>query len=235
VTEQRSSSITIAVAAATWALGWLGGNVLASVFLAASGHAGDDAADRPLWVSALTAVCLWIPQLVALVVASRRYGTADVRRDLRIAFRPVDVIGFVLGALTQLAVLPALYWPLREIWPDTFSTHALEKNARELYDRADGVWMVVLVAMVVVAAPLVEELVYRGLIQGALRRRLPEAVAWLGAAAFFALIHFRPVEYPGLFAFALVTGACFALTGRIGMSMAAHVGFNATALILLAA
>ena len=68
--------------------------------------------------------------------------------------------------------------------------------------------------MVCVGAPIVEELVYRGLLQGSFAARFNHVVAWLAAAAWFAVIHFRPVEYPGLFAFGLVVGACFLVTDR---------------------
>ena len=57
-------------------------------------------------------------------------------------------------------------------------------------------------------------------------------LAWLVASAWFAVIHFRPVEYPGLFAFGLVAGACLLVTGRLGMSIATHVAFNVTGLLL---
>jgi membrane protease YdiL (CAAX protease family) len=37
-----------------------------------------------------------------------------------------------------------------------------------------------------------------------------------------------------LFAFGLVVGICFMRTGRLGMSILVHVGFNATGLLLVA-
>ncbi len=75
---------------------------------------------------------------------------------------------------------------------------------------------------------------YRGLLQGAARRRINDIAAVVAVAVFFALIHFRPVEYPGLFAFGIVVGACALATGRIGMSILTHVAFNATGLALVA-
>ena len=48
----------------------------------------------------------------------------------------------------------------------------------------------------------------------------------------FALVHFRPIEYPGLFVFGLILGACALRTGRLGMPILAHVAFNATGLVL---
>lgn len=230
----RPVSISVGIAAATWLCGWLAGNVAGTIVLAVSGHAETDSSLRPAWVSAATAVALWIPQIAALVVASRRFATGRPTADYAARFRPIDLVGIPIGVLSQLVVLRLVYWPLQSIWPDAFSTHELERNARDLYERATGVWIVVLVAVVTIGAPLVEELVYRGLLLGAARRRLNDGLALVGVAAFFALIHFRPVEYPGLFAFGLILGACAVATDRIGMSIIAHMAFNATALALIA-
>ena len=46
-------------------------------------------------------------------------------------------------------------------------------------------------------------------------------------AALFALVHFRPVEFPGLFAIGIVFGVAALRTGRLGMPIAVHAGFNA--------
>ncbi|MEO6124191.1 MAG: CPBP family intramembrane glutamic endopeptidase [Ilumatobacteraceae bacterium] len=227
-------SITIGVAGATWLAGWLGGNIAATIVLSLTGQASTDAALRSVWASAVTTVALWVPQIIALVIASRRFGTGRILRDYAVRFRPVDLVGLPIGVLSQLVLLRLVYWPLQTMWPGAFSTDELERNARDLYERASGVWVVVLFAVVTVGAPLVEELVYRGLLGGAARRRFHEVVALVGVAAFFALIHFRPVEYPGLFAFGLVLGVCLAATNRIGMGILAHVAFNATALALIA-
>jgi membrane protease YdiL (CAAX protease family) len=95
-------------------------------------------------------------------------------------------------------------------------------------------WLVVLVAVVAVGAPVVEEIIYRGMIQQALQSRLDDVLAVVLSALFFALIHLQPVEIPGLFVFGLVAGACFMRTGRLGMSIMVHVAFNATGLLLVA-
>jgi membrane protease YdiL (CAAX protease family) len=127
-----------------------------------------------------------------------------------------------------------LYWPLQRIWPETFHSDELSQRARDLWDRADGVWLIVLVAVVAIGAPLVEEIIYRGMIQQALHSRIDDALAVVLSALFFALIHLQPVEIPGLFAFGLVVGICFMRTGRLGMPILVHVGFNATGLLLVA-
>ena len=68
--------------------------------------------------------------------------------------------------------------------------------------------------------------------QGSFEGRVRGYLAVLASAAIFALIHFRPVEYPGLFVIGLVLGTCALLTGRLGMAIACHIGFNVTGLIL---
>ena len=59
-------------------------------------------------------------------------------------------------------------------------------------------------------------------------------VALVVAAVWFALIHFVPVEYPGLFAIALVLGFSYHFSNRIGLPIVTHMAFNATGLLLVA-
>ena len=226
--------ISLGIAALTWMVGWFLGNVAGGLVLAASGDNNLPVGERPVWLSAGMAVAFWVPQLAALFVASRSFATGRLLRDFSLRFAPVDLVGIPIGVFSQIALLKFVYWPLRKWWPDTFADKQLERNARDLTQRAHGIWVVVLVVVIVFGAPIVEELVYRGLLQGAARRRLNDAIAVLGVAAFFALIHFRTVEYPGLFVFGVVLGCCAAMTRRLGMGIVAHMAFNATALVLVA-
>lgn len=229
-----AAALTIGIALLAWMAGWVTGNLVASAVLGLAGNAHQAAVDRPVWLNASMAVALWVPQLAALVVVSRAFASGHPARDFSFRFAPRDLLGIPIGVVSQLALLPLIYWPLQKAWPDTFADKQLEQNARDLYDRAHGGWVVALIMMVVIGAPVVEELVYRGLLQGAARRRLGLVWSVLVVAAFFALIHFRPVEYPGLFAFGLVLGCCAALTNRLGIGIVSHMAFNATALVLVA-
>lgn len=224
--------VGIGRASAVWLGCWLIANLIGGAVLAVVGK--DAAGDVPIWAMVLGALILWVPFLVALVALSRSDGTGDPIEDYRLRFAPIDLVGIPIGILGQLVLIRLVYLPLEAIWPDTFSQDRLTENARDLWDRADGMWLIALVLVVVVGAPFVEELVYRGLLQGAFVRRINEILAVVVVAMWFALIHFRPVEYPGLFAIALVFGACALVTGRLGMSIFAHVAFNAVGLALAA-
>jgi membrane protease YdiL (CAAX protease family) len=205
---------------------------LQGILISITGHGGEKSDSWPISLTVLSVLCLWIPFVVALVVVSRRWGQDQFSRDFKVHLRWVDLAGLPIGIASQLLLVPLIYWPLQRIWPDAFSSDEIEQRARELWDKAHGGWIVVLVVVVALGAPIIEELVYRGLILQALQSRLNDWLALIISAAWFALIHLQPVELPGLFAFALVLGICFQRTGRLGMSVMAHIGFNAAGLLL---
>lgn len=214
-----------------WAAAFVAANLLAAIIF---GFSGGPADEEPIWVIGLVAVSLWVPLIVVLATLSKRMGTGHFARDYALSFRPTDLVGVPIGIASQLLLVNLVYWPLRSWFPDTFDVESVEDRARGLFERADGAWIIVLILVVVVGAPIVEELVYRGFIHGSLQGRFSDGVALFGAAVWFTLIHFTPVEYPGLFAFAIVLGLCFHGTGRLGMAIVAHMAFNATGLILVA-
>lgn len=226
------ASIPVGPAAGTWAIGWvLGAIVVTPILVAAMGaELGDDLTIPQLLVVALGG---WTVFVVALAFASRRFGTRDFMADYAARFRPVDLVGIPVGVVTQLLLIPALYLPLRALWSDAFSNERLEQRAQELADRAGGFSAVLLVLIVVVGAPIVEELVYRGLLQRSLAGVVGAGWALTATAAWFSLIHLSPVEYPGLFLAGLVFGAGVVLTDRIGPAIVTHAAFNATGIIVV--
>ena len=206
--------------------------MVAAAVAASSGHT-DLGEAGPGWLFGV-ALAGWVPLLVALFTAGRRWGVGSFAADWGLTVRPIDLLGVPIGVVTQLALMPAVYWPLRAVWPDTFSQDRLEQRAKDLYTHASGAGLVLLVVVVVIGAPLVEELVYRGLLQGAFTRRFGGAAGLVIVALWFAVIHFQPVEIPGLFVVGLVLGSCALFTRRLGLGVVSHMAFNATGLALVA-
>lgn len=193
-----------------------------------------DVLHAPIGVLGLSLAALWSAYLVGMWLSSQRVGTGSMVADYGIRLAPIDVIGVPIGIAAQLGLVWLVYAPLKALWPETFSEDRLEDTARDLVDRADGGVLVLLVALVVIGAPIVEELFFRGMLQrtvvfGAVSRN-HQLMGVLVVAAIFAAIHLRPVEFPGLFAFGIVLGVCAWQTGRLGMAVMAHVAFNATGL-----
>ena len=106
--------------------------------------------------------------------------------------------------------------------------------------RSGGAELIALVFTAVVVAPLLEELVFRGLLQSALlktlgwRRRWPAVVC---ASAAWAAIHGAvPWQVmPGLFVLGLILGAMVERTGSLRGAILAHALFNAANVALVLA
>jgi hypothetical protein len=143
------------------------------------------------------------------------------------------VIGIPLGIASQLILVNAVNWPLTRLFPDAFSFEEVSKRASDLVDVAQGGWIILLGLVVIVGAPIVEEIVYRGVVQPGLVASWGRTAGIVTTAVLFAAIHLQPVEFPGLFAFALVLGWARYSTARIGMSIVTHMAFNATGLALV--
>ena len=222
---------SVGIALAGWLAALIISNLGAAIILAATGYSGTDYRDLPLWLIAVLQVPLWVGLVGAVVVVSRRFGTGSLRKDYGFRFRSSDVIGVPIGVVVQLVFLPLLYRAL-SIFVDTSS---VDEPAKNLTDRAQGVGVVLLVVLVVVGAPIIEELFFRGLLLRSIEARWTNTLALWASAILFGLAHFELLQLPALVLFGLVAGYCAQRTGRLGMSIWAHVGFNATTVVFLLA
>lgn len=182
---------------------------------------------------ALLQVPLWLGLLGVPLLATRLRGNGPVRDlGLRTTLRDVPV-GLAIGVACQLVLVPLVTLPIF-IFTDT-DPEALEAPARELTDKAQGPGVLVLVLVVVVAAPLAEEVFFRGMLQRTLARSLPIWPAMLITSVLFGISHFQALQLPALAAFGLVLSVLAHRSGRLGLSIWAHVGFNATTVVALVA
>lgn len=221
--------------AAGFAVGIVGSQVALGLILVATGRGADEYADLPLSLVALAQVGLWLGLLGAPLVAARRKGNGVVA-DLGLAARWGDLWrGGGIGVLLQLVALPLLYWPLLELLGRSASD--LEGPARDMTDRADGpIGVVLLVLIVGVGAPVVEEIFYRGLFQRSLLKRgLPPWGAIGISATVFGLSHFELLQLPALVLFGAAAGVLAHRSGRLGPAIAAHVAFNMVTVVSLLA
>jgi membrane protease YdiL (CAAX protease family) len=215
---------------------WIGCYLAAGVlsFFVPLGVSDANAADNPTTlVVALSALALWLPFVAMLRWVARRSGT-DFRTYFGLRFAKIDWVGIPLGVFCQVVLMNVINWPLNKWWPETFNPERIETRARDLVDAAQGAWFIVLFVVVVIGAPLVEELVYRGFIQGGLQTRIGSTWALIFTSVWFTVVHLEPVEFPGLFAIAVVLGLCYRRTQRLGLSIVTHLAFNATGLLLVA-
>lgn len=172
----------------------------------------------PVLVAALA-----VPPLVAATVgliATRLRGNGPVV-DLRLRFGWRDVgIGAACGFAGMVLTVP-LSW----LWVYAVGEDNANSAVGEVFD---GLHMPVLLAVLVfldvwLLAPVCEEVLYRGLLWGAMQRR--EWNRWLVLAittTVFALAHFEPVRAPLLLVIGLPIGVARLLSGRLAAPVIAH-------------
>ena len=174
----------------------------------------------------------WLGLGGAIALASRRKGTGSLAVDfgLRIEARDIGP-GLAAGVLSQLVLIPLLYVPVHLLFPDV----DVAEKAKEVTDLAKGGGIALIAVCIVIGAPLVEELFFRGLLQRSAARRLGPRWAIAISAVTFGLAHFQPVQLLGLVAFGMVLGVLAQRSGRLGPSLVAHMAFNATTVVILVA
>jgi membrane protease YdiL (CAAX protease family) len=141
-------------------------------------------------------------------------------------------LGFAAGLLTQLILIPLLYGPI--FWLTDLDSSDLEDPARGLTDRATNSFGVAMLILIVgIGAPIVEEIFYRGLLQRSLERRFGVWTGILGSAVLFGVSHFQLLQLPALVMFGVVLGVLAQRTGRLAAPIAAHIVFNMTTVLFL--
>ena len=178
---------------------------------------------------------LWSGLVGAVRLTSRRLGTGNVWRDFGVRIEPMDtVVGLVVSIAARfagiiLAVILALI-DRRLIGSDL----APLRHARQ-----DPVVLLTVVIFVVVGAPFIEELFFRGLLLRSLVPLLGSTGAIVVQGLVFGALHMRPSYALGnvsLFVVIGILGVCLGFVAehyrRLGPGMVAHCLFNLVALLL---
>jgi len=206
--------------------------VTVAYFAAGSGHLDTQ---NP-WFMLVSQLALWVGFLGAVVVASWRNGTHSLVRDYGLSWpRWHDLTAGVTGGL--LGRVPStLILILIVVATNGFSTPNTAGRVIDGTTPEGAAGWVVTALLLVVGAPLVEELLFRGLIQGAFTRRLGATPAIFVTALIFCFAHVLnegPVAPFVLFPPALILGYLRHRYGRLAPGMIAHATFNGIAFALL--
>lgn len=184
----------------------------------------------PIWLLVLSSVGLWFGYGIGPVrEAIQRGHGVEAELGLRARYGEYGA-GALLGVVTQLVLLPLLYVPILWLNPDADVGEAAEELVAG-FDTLGEQLLFFFVA--VVAAPVVEELFYRGLMLRGLTHYLPAWLSVVTSALVFAAIHFQLLQLPGLFLFGLIAGSVVLYTGKVGVSIAMHMAFNLVTVLIL--
>lgn len=217
-----------------WILAEIAAVLLGSLILAAFGYTGDraDSDNLPLTMVALSYPPLWLGFVGVPVWASVTKGYGIVR-DFGARIKAIDVpIGLGAGVASQLLLVPLVSAPF--LWLSGQDADDLSKPARDLADKANnGLGIFLLVLIVVIGAPIAEELFFRGLVLRAFERTLGTGWAVAISSVAFGLTHFEGIQTPALIAFGAVLALLVVRTKRLGTSIVTHMTFNLVSVLLL--
>lgn len=213
-----------------FAVGILLSALAAGVAESITGERPSSSAPLPLAVTAADLAGLWVCLVGAAVVTSRLRGTGSLARDFGWgAGRWWDVpVGAAIGVACQYGLVPLLYLPFERV--DRHLVRQLGQPVQRDTGGVHGVGSIgILVLLLAVGAPMVEELFFRGLLLRSLLGRTPTPIALVGSAVLFALAHFEAAQFLGLAAFGVVLALLAWRTGRLAPGIGAHAAFNAVA------
>ena len=182
----------------------------------------------------ILAIIGYVPALLWCWYASRRWGTGRFRADVGLTARWVDTgwgpVTWLACLMTQIVVgllVVGLKIPFTS-------------NVRDVSDvHTDRGYVVSLLVLAVVAAPIAEEIVFRGVVMRGLLSRNGAVVSVGVQGALFGLAHFDPIRGKGNIGLILVLGAVGCVLGgsaflirRIAPTMIAHAILNGIAMAL---
>ena len=156
-------------------------------------------------------------------------GPRPRRQWLALRLRPLR--GAALRwTLWAVPTLLAFNWAFAEVYvrlvpvpPENFDPFA------ELMDEPLGRLAITVLAVAI--APVLEEFVFRGIVQSALQRRRGTLIGIGGAALLFALIHLLPWVFPLHLFLGLAFGYAVHATGSIWAGVILHSANNAAAIL----
>jgi len=211
-----------------WLAGYLGA-ILASFPLYAS-HGGTDIDTKLVFGIILPAQQLTV--VLAVVYVTRLKGQKSLAADFGLVVRLSDAKALVVGAVLEIVLTLALL-PILQLNPDAQNQQLLT----DLKDNRDVGTVALFVVGAVILAPIVEELLFRGVLLRALLRKVQPITAVLLSAVIFGLVHYigdpNTLPFlPALTALGAVLAVVAIRSGDLSTPIFIHAGFNLTTTIL---
>jgi membrane protease YdiL (CAAX protease family) len=172
--------------------------------------------------------------LLVMWLLTTRKGTGSFPRDFGLTVRLADWWAVFAGMGLQIGVALMLFPLIQLLYPDG----PPQQEVATLTSESRGVFEVVLVFVVVaVLAPVLEEMIFRGMLLSRLTRSMSGPWAVVVTSAAFASIHLLDpsaiAAVPGLFIIGVILGFQALRRGNLSLAILTHAGVNLTAAILL--
>ncbi len=202
------------------------GALVASLALAVT---GSDLGDPSTMDAAVILLGQAIGGLGYLTYMSQRRGQSHWGEDFGLRLTPFRTGALFIGVGLQIVVgfASVLFIP----------EDSLEQGISDIVAETTGLWPKILIAVLsVILAPIVEELIFRGVLLRWLQSVMAAPWAVLVSALLFAAFHLLDANLyilPGLMVVGLVLGWVAARDGNLSRAIPIHMGFNLVGVVAL--
>lgn len=209
-------------ALALWVAGLFGSAIWVTFLIGLYGTNGE--LDRSVPVLFIGQLPLWVAYGIGPFWLAKRFGGSALLQEAIQAFNMKHVaLAFGAGVLVQVIVVPLVYWPLQSL----IDSDEVGEAAEELIGIATSpLDAVLLFIMIVLIAPIVEELFFRGIALPSIMRFLGPWPAILLSSVWFAVSHFQLVQFAGLLAVGIALAVCRVYSKSLLPPIALHMAFN---------
>ncbi|MCK0068509.1 CPBP family intramembrane glutamic endopeptidase [Kordiimonas laminariae] len=176
-----------------------------------------------------TAVCLcfWVFKDVSK-------GGVDYQRVIGFQkgdFTIANALFWVFIAFVAIRVASGLYASLQPEAVELIQNGAGEKMLTASKDGGIGIMAILTYLMVIIVAPIIEEIVFRGYIQNSLEKKYNPQIAVLITSVLFAIIHFNLAVFPLYFILGVGFGVLFVRTRSLWTVILLHILNNSLAVV----
>jgi membrane protease YdiL (CAAX protease family) len=205
-----------------WPEGMLSGGLVALFLLMAAGSSGRPA--PAIGIEALVKSGAVYAGLVCFVLGFLVFRGFDISSAFGLrsgGWGPRVVGGWLLMALPPIFLVQVLVFTW--IGPE----QGLQPIVEFLMNSSGWRARAAVIAVAVVAAPVTEELIFRGCLYGVARKSIGRIPAIFLTSILFALIHWHAPSLPGLTLIGLALVLVYERCGSLWAPMAMHAAFNA--------
>lgn len=175
-----------------------------------------------LWIM-FFAVIITLPVYI-LIFRSRKLNFLDFCRFKNIKIRGIGLLG-LLGVSVSLMLCGILNMiPIDKWFPDYGKVIDAALNS------SPNILVILLITGILI--PIFEEILFRGIIYGELKSKIPVTAAIIIQAAIFGIYHMNLLQGMYAFAFGIIFALVYEWFGTIWASVTVHIFINSTSTIL---
>lgn len=175
-----------------------------------------------LTVSQVFTVLLFSPAIIRVLTRPRTARPA--------AHRAAWFFGGLFGGYSFIVLYSLSGFPE---WLAAVTGTPMEQAVVTLFAQSSLAQQILIALTAVIAAPMLEEIFFRGYLYPVLKRFTGVWPAMIGVSLFFGMVHMSLVQCLPLAMFGFILNLAYENTGRLSLPIAMHAAFNAVGVALI--